>query len=195
MTTLSPALLLKAAAAGDETAWTRIVDDYQRLVWSVARGYRLSAADAADVSQTTWLRLVENLDKIRDPDHLAGWLATTARRESLRVIRAAAREIPDDAAEEPEAGAFFDGVADGDPEAQVVADEERMDLWTAYSSLTVKCRNLLRVVAVTPLESYAAVAQVLGMPVGSIGPTRSRCLEQLKRALRAVNAVPEKAGQ
>ena len=70
-----------------------------------------------------------------------------------------------------------------------------MDLWTAYSSLNVKCRNLLRVVAVTPLESYAAVAQVLGMPVGSIGPTRSRCLEQLKRALRAVNAVVEKAGQ
>jgi RNA polymerase sigma factor (sigma-70 family) len=188
----SPAILLKAAAAGDQDAWNRIVDGYQRLVWSVARGFRLSLADAADVSQTTWLRLVENLDKIHDPDHLAGWLATTARRESLRVIRRAQREVPDggDSAEEdPEAGGFFDGALAQDPEAAVVADEDRRDLWTAYGTLSDRCRNLLRVVAVTPLESYAAVAEVLGMRVGSIGPTRSRCLEQLKRALKALDAV------
>ena len=192
----SPAMLLKAAAAGDQDAWNRIVDDYQRLVWSVARGFRLSVADAADVSQTTWLRLVENLDKIHDPDHLAGWLATTARRESLRLIRRAQREIPDggDAAEDEGAGGFFDVLAGGDPEAVVVADEDRMDLWTAFGSLTDKCRNLLRVVAVTPLESYAAVAEALGMRIGSIGPTRSRCLEHLKRALKALNTVPETAG-
>lgn len=191
----SPAMLLKAAASGDQDAWNRIVDDYQRLVWSVARGFRLSMSDAADVSQTTWLRLVENLDKIHDPDHLAGWLATTARRESLRLIRRAQREIPDggDAAEEEGAGGFFDGAAapaGGDPEAVIVADEDRMDLWTAFGSLTDKCRNLLRVVAVTPLESYAAVAEALGMRIGSIGPTRSRCLEHLKRALKALNTVP-----
>jgi RNA polymerase sigma factor (sigma-70 family) len=193
----SPAILLKAAAAGDQDAWNQIVDAYQRLVWSVARGFRLSVADAADVSQTTWLRLVENLDKIHDPDHLAGWLATTARRESLRVIRKAQREIPDggDSAEEdPEAGGFFTEAHTGDPEASVVADEDRRDLWTAFGSLTDKCRNLLRVVAVTPLESYVAVAEVLGMPVGSIGPTRSRCLDQLKKALKTLNTVPETAG-
>ena len=167
-------------------------------MWSVARGFRLSAADAADVSQTTWLRLVENLDKIHDPDHLAAWLATTARRESLRLLRRAQREIPDggDSAEDdPEAGGFFDGPAGaGDPEAAIVADEDRRDLWTAFGTLTDRCRNLLRAVAVTPLDSYVAVAEVLGMRVGSIGPTRSRCLDQLKKALKALNTVPETAG-
>jgi RNA polymerase sigma factor (sigma-70 family) len=195
----SPALLLRAAAAGDQQAWNRIVDDYHRLVWSVARGFRLSQADAADVSQTTWLRLVENLDRIRDPDQLAGWLATTARRESLRLIRQGHREIPD-GGDSAEAGngegavGFFDGAETGDPEAAVVADEERSDLWAAFSSLTDRCRNLLRVVAVTPLESYSAVAEALGMAVGSIGPTRSRCLEQLKRALKAASTVAGAAG-
>jgi len=196
----SPAELLRAAAAGDQQAWNRIVDDYHRLVWSVARGFRLSQADAADVSQTTWLRLVENLDRIRDPEQLAGWLATTARRESLRLIRQSHREIPDGggmaaaAAEGPDPGGFFEGADSGDPEAVVVADEERTDLWAAFSTLTDKCRNLLRVVAVTPLASYNAVAEALGMPVGSIGPTRSRCLEQLKRALRHLHTVPETTG-
>jgi RNA polymerase sigma factor (sigma-70 family) len=196
MDEFTPAMLLKAAAAGEQDAWNRIVDDYQRLVWSVARGFRLSAADAADVSQTTWLRLVENLDKVRDPDHLAAWLATTARREALRLIHKAQREIPDggEAAEEDPAGGFFDGAPTGDPEAAVVADEDRMDLWTAFGTLTEKCRNLLRMVAVTPLGSYVAVAEALGMRVGSIGPTRSRCLEHLKRALKALNTVPETAG-
>jgi RNA polymerase sigma factor (sigma-70 family) len=195
----SPAILLRAAADGDQEAWNRIVDDYQRLVWSVARGYRLSPADAADVSQTTWLRLVENLDRIRDPDQLAGWLATTARRESLRLIRQSRREIPDggetaqSASEGADPGGFFDGADSGNPEAVVVADEERTDLWNAFSTLTEKCRNLLRVVAVTPLSSYSAVAECLGMPVGSIGPTRSRCLEHLKRALH-VHTVPETTG-
>jgi RNA polymerase sigma factor (sigma-70 family) len=194
----SPAILLKAAAAGDQDAWNQIVDAYQRLVWSVARGFRLSAADAADVSQTTWLRLVENLEAIHDPDHLAAWLATTARRESLRVIRKARREVPDggDSIEEdPDVDGFFGARPPGDPEAALVADEDTKDLWTAFGSLTDKCRDLLRVVAVTPLESYAAVAEALGMRVGSIGPTRSRCLEQLKRGLKARNAtVPETAG-
>jgi RNA polymerase sigma factor (sigma-70 family) len=196
----SPALLLRAAAEGDQEAWNRIVDDYHRLVWSVARGFRLSAADAADVSQTTWLRLVENLDRIHNPDQLAGWLATTARRESLRLIRQSRREVPD-GGESVESGGdgaepigFFDGAESGNPEDAIVADEERSDLWTAFRSLTDKCRNLLRVVAVTPLASYGAVAESLGMPVGSIGPTRSRCLAQLKRALLAISTVPEAAG-
>lgn len=202
----SPAMLLKAAAAGDQQAWDRIIDDYHRLVWSVARGFRLSQADAADVSQTTWLRLVENLDRIRDPDQLGAWLATTARRESLRLIRQARREVPnDDEALESGGGGrgdsgsepagFFDGVDPGDPEAVVLAEEERNDLWSAFSTLTEKCRGLLRVVAVTPLASYAAVAAAVGMPLGSIGPTRSRCLEHLKRALKQLDAVPGTASQ
>ena len=187
----SPALLLKAAADGDAEAWTQIVDDYGRLVWSVARGFRLTITDAADVSQTTWLRLVENLDRIQNPDQLAGWLATTARRESLRLIRKTQREVPDSEEAEGNVSFFNDSEDDGDPETALVAEQDSSDLWHAFATLSERCRNLLRVVAVTPLESYAAVAEALGMRVGSIGPTRSRCLEQLKRALKALTTVPE----
>ena len=187
----SPALLVKAAAAGDADSWNQIVADYGRLVWSVARGFRLSVADAADVSQTTWLRLVENLDRIQNPEQLAGWLATTARRESLRVIRKAQRKIPDSEEAEENVSFFSDAEDDGDPQAALVAEQDRSDLWQAFDTLSERCRNLLRVVAVTPLESYAAVAEALGMRVGSIGPTRSRCLEHLKRALKTATHVPE----
>jgi RNA polymerase sigma factor (sigma-70 family) len=190
----SPALLLKAAADGDQQAWNQIVDDYHRLVWSVARGFRLSVADSADVSQTTWLRLVENLDRIQNPDQLAGWLATTTRRESLRLLRKAQREIPDSEEADQNPSFFSDAEDDGDPEAALVAEQDRSDLWQAFATLSERCRNLLRVVAVTPLESYTAVAESLGMRVGSIGPTRSRCLEQLKRALKALSTVPETTG-
>jgi RNA polymerase sigma factor (sigma-70 family) len=187
----SPALLVKAAAGGDAEAWQQIVDDYSRLVWSVARGFRLSLADAADVTQSTWLRLVENLDRIQNPEQLAGWLATTTRREALRLIRKAQREVPDSEEAEANVSFFGDSDDDGDPETALVAEQDRTDLWLAFATLSERCRNLLRVVAVTPLESYAAVAEALGMRVGSIGPTRSRCLEQLKRALHAVTTMPE----
>ncbi|WP_194893637.1 RNA polymerase sigma factor [Catenulispora pinisilvae] len=190
----TPALLLKAAAAGDAEAWNRIVSDYSRLVWSVARGFRLPLADAADVTQTTWLRLVENLDRIQNPDQLAGWLATTARRESLRMIRKTQREVPDTPETAEKASFFGDSDDDGDPETALVAEQDRTDLWQAFATLSERCRNLLRVVAVTPLESYAAVAEALGMRVGSIGPTRSRCLEHLKRALKALTTVPGTTG-
>jgi RNA polymerase sigma factor (sigma-70 family) len=190
----SPALLVKAAADGDSQAWNQIVDDYHRLVWSVARGFRLSIADAADVSQTTWLRLVENLDRIQYPDQLAGWLATTARRESLRLIRKAQREIPDSEEADQNVSFFGGSDDDGDPEAALVAEQDRSELWEAFATLSERCRNLLRVVAVTPLESYSAVAEALGMPVGSVGPTRSRCLQHLKRALKAMSSVPGTTG-
>ncbi|MEY9893453.1 RNA polymerase sigma factor (sigma-70 family) [Catenulispora sp. MAP5-51] len=187
----SPALLVKAAAAGDASAWQQIVDDYSRLVWSVARGFRLSLADAADVTQNTWLRLVENLDRIQNPEQLAGWLATTTRREALRLIRKTQREVPDSEEAEANVSFFGDSDDDGDPETAMVAQQDSSDLWQAFATLSERCRKLLRVVAVTPLESYAAVAEALGMRVGSIGPTRSRCLEHLKRALKALSTVPE----
>ncbi|HET6685932.1 MAG TPA: sigma-70 family RNA polymerase sigma factor, partial [Jiangellaceae bacterium] len=79
--------LVRDAAGGDQGAWNQLVDRYSRLVWAVARGHRLAHADSADVFQTTWLRLVEHLGRLRDPEQLAGWLSTTARHESLRVLR------------------------------------------------------------------------------------------------------------
>src|SRR4029453_9232756 len=87
--------LIAAAVAGDQDAWNRIVDRFAGLVWAIARSFRLSAADAADVSQVTWLRVVEHLDALRDPQALAGWIATTARREALQLLRRQ-REIPVD---------------------------------------------------------------------------------------------------
>jgi len=88
------AMMVKAAAAGDQHAWNGLVDKFASTVWAIARGYRLNAADAADVSQTTWLRLVENLNRIEQPERVGAWLATTTRREALRVLRLAGRQIP-----------------------------------------------------------------------------------------------------
>jgi RNA polymerase sigma factor (sigma-70 family) len=175
------AQLVAAALCGDPAAWDAMVERYSRLVFAVARSFRLSAADAADVSQTTWLRLVEKLDTVKDPDHLAGWLATTAKRESLRTLRLAGRESPtfDESGELP-------GVEDWlapDPEALALLDDEYQRLWRAYAGLSESCRTLLWLVTVAPLGSYAEVSAALDMPIGSIGPTRNRCLERLRSKL------------
>src|SRR6266568_2397317 len=92
--TVDNAALLDAARLGDQAAWNALVAEYNSLVWSIARGYRLESADAHDAVQMTWLRLVENLDRIKDPERLAGWLATTARRECLQLLRKSGRERP-----------------------------------------------------------------------------------------------------
>lgn len=181
MRLLSPADLLHAAAGGDTQAWQEIVDRYHRLVWSVARGCGLGQTDAADVSQTTWLRLVEHLGRIKQPENLSAWLATTARREAVRVQQRSRREMPSDTATE-------DDTADpaeegGNPAAALLRNEERGRLRVAFARLGERCRLLLRALAVSPEDSYAELAAALDMPIGSIGPTRSRCLAQLKRLL------------
>jgi len=170
-----PAELLAAARAGERDAWDRLVERYARLVWAVARGFALSAADAADVSQTTWLRLVEHLDKLREPEHLGGWLATTARHECLRVLRRNGREIVGvDADLDFEAG-------EPTPEAVVLDNERDRVLWQSLGEISQRCQVLLRALAAAPPPSYQDVSAALGMPVGSIGPTRARCLDHLKR--------------
>jgi len=88
------AAVVRAAAAGDERAWSALVDRFSKLVWAIARNHRLGADNAAEVSQTTWLRLAEHIDQLQDPSKVGGWLATTARHESLRVLRSAGRQIP-----------------------------------------------------------------------------------------------------
>lgn len=172
--------LLARADAGDQTAWNDLVDRYTSLLWSVARAHRLSNADAADVVQTTWLRLVENLGRIQDPECLPGWLVTTARRESLATIRRSGRETPVDA----------DLVVDGgDPHAEPVdaplLGRERDDaLWRCLGLLPEKCQRLLRVLMAAEPPAYAQVSEALGLPVGSIGPTRMRCLDRLRAIVR-----------
>lgn len=170
--------LVAAAAAGDSAAWARLVDGYAGLVWSVIRGYRLSGDDAADVSQTTWLRLVEQLPRLREPERVGGWLATTARRECLRVLRVGSREQATDS-EVLE----LTGSDQPESDAGLVRAETAEVLWRCYEDIPDRCQRLLRVLMTDPPPAYTEVAAALDMPVGSIGPTRRRCLEHLRRRL------------
>jgi len=178
--------LVGAALGGDEASWEALVQRYSGLVWSVARGYRLGAADAADVFQTTWLRLTENLSRISNPGQVGAWLATTARHEALRIARGVTRMIPADEATLVALGL----VDDYSPErAALDAEQAKLDadraarLWHAFGELSARCRALLRVLISTPPPSYAEVAAALDIPVGSIGPTRARCLRRLLERL------------
>jgi len=166
----------------DEAAWDRLVARYGRLVWSVARAHRLSDADAADACQATWLRLVEHLDRVRDRAALGGWLATTARRECLRVLRGAGRAMP--VAEPPDS---IDDRATVDE--RLLASERDERLWSAFGRLERRDRSLLRMLATDPRPSYEEIGSALGMPVGSIGPTRARALERLRRAYLLAGAA------
>jgi RNA polymerase sigma factor (sigma-70 family) len=170
-------VLVHAAAEGDQAAWDAIVARFERLVWASARAHGLSGADAAEVAQTTWLRLVENLDRIRDPDRLGSWLVTTARRESLRHLRLRGRELSTD-----DADVF--GSADEDrPEIRVLAEERDAGLWRAFGKLSGRCQSLLRLLVAVDEPSYEEIGLALDMPVGAIGPTRMRCLEKLRAAI------------
>lgn len=167
--------LLEAAASGDQQAWDAIVERFSSLVWATARAHRLSRDDAADVAQTTWLRLVEHLDRIRDPERLGAWLATTARHESLRVIRRGGREQPTD---EPD---LFEAPDDDAVDRLLLEQERDGALWRAFASLSDRCKTLLRVLLADEPPSYEEVGAALGMPVGAIGPTRMRCIDRLRR--------------
>jgi RNA polymerase sigma factor (sigma-70 family) len=169
--------LVQAAAAGDKRAWDRLVDRFAPTVWAVARGHRLNAADAADVSQTTWLRLVENLHRIEQPERVGAWLATTARRESLRVLRLAGRQVPN--------GDDFELVIDHreDPsrDEPLIQDHRAGIVAGLVEQLPVRSQTLLRLLSADTPLSYKEISEALDMPIGSIGPTRARALEHLKR--------------
>jgi RNA polymerase sigma factor (sigma-70 family) len=171
------AALVAAAAGGDEGAWSELVDHFAGLVWSVIRGYRMSAADAADVSQTTWLRLAEHIHKVREPERIGAWLATTAGRECLRLIRQNQRALPSD-------DIFLSQIPDTDPavapETRVLTLERDGELWEAFSELPEKAQLLLRLLFADPPPSYEEISAAIGMPIGSIGPTRGRYLAQLR---------------
>lgn len=174
------------AAAGDRAAWDGLVAAFGRLVWSIALAHRLGPADAAEVSQTTWLRLVENLDRITQPERLGGWLATTARRESLRQLRLRGRETPTD-----DESRFATDAAAPTPESVVLDADRDRRVRAAFAALPERCRILLHLVVVVR-PPYSEVAAALDMPVGSIGPTRARCLDRL-RALLATSGTTSAA--
>jgi RNA polymerase sigma factor (sigma-70 family) len=172
---------VQAAAAGDAEAWDRLVERYSGLVWSICRARRLSTDDAADVSQLTWLRLLENLDRIRDPRRLAAWLATTCRRECLAFLRRSRSSAP---VEDDYMDRLLGGAAPADQPA-LLADHYAT-LWQAFLRLSNRCQQVLRALVIDAEDgppSYLAVAAELQMPVGSLGPTRARCLDQLRKLL------------
>jgi RNA polymerase sigma factor (sigma-70 family) len=172
------ATLVTAAAGGDQTAWNALVTAYGGLIWAVARNHRLNGGDAADVSQTTWLRLVENVDRLTEPDRVGAWLATTARRECLRILGRAKRTILSGEELDPS----VDRLRAEAPELDsgLLAAERDREVRRAFGALTPRCRDLLRLLLLDPVPSYEEVSAALDLPVGSIGPTRGRCLEKLR---------------
>lgn len=169
--------LLAAAGGGDARAWNVIVARYERLVWSVVRGYRLGEASSADVCQTVWLRLVENVDRIREPERLPAWLCSTARNEALRVSRSQKRTVPTELDSERKDETL------ADLDAGLLVDERNAALMAAFAELDPEAQQLLRLLVIDPPLDYDTIAELIGRPKGSIGPTRARCLEKLRRIL------------
>lgn len=168
--------LVSRAAAGESEAWDGLIERFGGMVLSVARGQGLNSSDAADVSQTVWLRLVEHLGRIENPDRVAGWLAVTTQRESRRVRRNAQRSVPvaDDSAFEPRWPA-------AGPDAAILASERDRRVAAACAQLTPRCRQMLAMLFDEDPPKYKELSALLDMPAGSIGPTRMRCLDCLRR--------------
>jgi RNA polymerase sigma factor (sigma-70 family) len=169
--------LVARARAGDRQAWDALVDRYVPLIWAICRSHRLGDADSEDVSQGVWLHLVEQLDRIRDPAALAGWLATTARRECIRILRARG---PQPAGHVLDAGNMPDHRALA-VEQELLRAERDGALREALTRLPACCRQLIALLCADPPVSYAEISARLGIAAGSIGPTRSRCLDKLRR--------------
>ncbi|WP_248964615.1 RNA polymerase sigma factor [Sphaerisporangium perillae] len=170
--------LLQDAREGRREAMNLIVADLTPLLWQAVRRQGLSRQAAEDAIQTTWLTLLRNLHSISAPHALIEWLLTTARREAWRV-KAAGRD------DELMGQDVFEEMPDADslPEELLLQDERRRTLWNAVARLSQPCRDLMRLVAFVHRPHYDAVAASLGMPKGSIGPTRGRCLAKLRRLL------------
>jgi RNA polymerase sigma factor (sigma-70 family) len=181
----STARLVRRAARGDQHAWDQLVGRYSGLLWAVARAHRLTSVDAADVVQSSWLRLVEHLAEIRNPDGIGAWLATTARRECLRVLRDTARYEPVDDIE------TLTGVDPGDLGGALRTAERNAGLRRAFERLPARHQALLRLLTTDPTPSYEEIGAALAMPIGSIGPTRARALERLRRELRNTGVLDD----
>jgi len=170
--------LVARAQAGEQDAWDAIVRSYEGLVWSVVRSFRLTDAEAGDVTQTVWLRMVEHLGSIRDPNAIGGWLATTARRECIALFKKSGRSVATDPVTLDEPDDRIEA-----PGASLLREERTRAVWQAMHELSDKCFQLLRILLADPPPTYIDVSAALEMPIGSIGPTRQRCLENLRALL------------
>jgi RNA polymerase sigma factor (sigma-70 family) len=173
--------LVRRAANGDPAAWDGLVDKYGRLVWSITRDFKLVENDAADVFQTTWMRLIEHIDRIEHADRVGSWLASTARNECLRSLSIRKRLVLVDE------GDSFDGPAAQEPEIDegLLSAERVAVVREAMTHLPRRWQRLMEMLMSDPPASYAEISGELGLPVGSIGPTRGRCLARLRVLLEA----------
>jgi RNA polymerase sigma factor (sigma-70 family) len=174
----SVSALVARVCDGDQEAWNELVERYSPLVWSICQRYQLSRQDADDVGQSVWLLLVENIGSLREAAALPGWLATTTRHEVFRVMRVARRH---DHADLPPDGQI-PGDAVATVEEELIAAERNAALRAAFAELPPNCHHLLSLLVMDPPLAYAAISTMLGIPVGSIGPKRARCLDRLRRS-------------
>ena len=175
--------LVNLAAAGDQRAWNSLVGAFGPMIWAIARAHRLGDADAADVSQATWLALFEHLGRLNDPARVGAWLGTTARRECLRVLRDKERRIPvGDDLPEPES-------ADPAPGDMLLVSERDAAFWRSFARLRASDQALLRLLTADPAPAYEEISAALDMPIGSIGPTRQRALARLREQLAKERAL------
>lgn len=184
MEEIDDAALLARVVDGDRAAWSAIVERYERLVWSIVRGFRFNDATSADVTQTVWLRLAEHASRVRQPDRLGSWLASIARNECIAVTRRNRRETTDDALVD---------LRDVDPGPAVdegLLDREAVAAVTdAFATLSEDCQALLRLLCTDPPLDYRTVSDLTGRPIGSIGPTRKRCLARLRTSMEELGYV------
>ncbi|MEU8381612.1 sigma-70 family RNA polymerase sigma factor [Streptosporangium sp. NPDC048865] len=182
---------IDAVPVDDQAAWDELVARFQGLLWSAVRAYDLSPADAADAVQGTWLRLLESLHTIRDPGRIGPWLFTTAKREaSLLSRRHRGERLVADPADAGHAHLAPAGAGHADPALAVLSADEGRRLWQAVDEMQEPCRSLFRLMATAPDAGVHQLAGRLGMPSGSYGPTRGRCLNRLRTLLTAREATP-----
>jgi RNA polymerase sigma factor (sigma-70 family) len=169
--------LVSAASAGDQRAWNSLIEGFAPMIWSIALAHRLREADAADVTQATWLALLEHLGRLRDPARVGAWIATTARHECLRVLRGRERCVlyGDDCPEYES--------ADEAPGDALLLSERDAALWRGFARLRPSDQALLRMLMTDPRPAYEEISAALDMPIGSIGPTRQRALSRLREEL------------
>jgi RNA polymerase sigma factor (sigma-70 family) len=174
--------LVLRARAGDQRAWDEIVERFAPLVWGICMRHRLSPADADDVGQSLWLGLIEHLGSLREPAALPGWIATTTRRECLKVHDDARRRRVS-----ADPTATDDELLGADPTAPPVdegllVEERRAAVRAGFAALAPRCRRLLALLVADPPLPYVRIAEILDVPVGGLGPTRARCLDKLRRS-------------
>lgn len=171
--------LVAAALQGDADAWRRLVESHSRLVWSIIRSLAIAEPEASDVFQSVFLKMTEHLDRVQ-PEALPSWLITVTRRECYDVARRRQRlPVPTEELEvaEADSATMDERMVLSDEEAAVAAGLER---------LSERCQRLLRLLASSEEFSYTQISEIMDIPIGSIGPTRARCLERLARTPEVV---------